>query len=167
MIPVEEATRKLMAKARPLGTEEVPVLKALGRVLREDVTSPFPIPPFSKSAMDGYAVRSADVRGASQESPVELSVLEDVPAGKVGRHRVTKGTAARIMTGAPIPPGADAIVMVEYTEPRSESVLIMQAAPKGTHVAPRGEDVRKGQRVLQAGAMIRAAEMGMKNKITN
>ncbi len=116
MIELEEATRKLMAKARPLGTEEVSVLEALGRVLREDIRSPFPIPPFSKSAMDGYAVRSADVVAASEESPVELRVLEDVPAGKVGRHRVTKGTAARIMTGAPIPPGADAIVMVEYTE---------------------------------------------------
>ncbi len=161
MIQVEEATRKLMAKARPLGAEEVPVLKALGRVLREDITSPFPIPPFSKSAMDGYAVRSVDVVAACEESPVELRVLEDVPAGKVGRHRVTKGTAARIMTGAPIPSGADAIVMVEYTERTSEGVRIMQEAPKGEHVAPVGEDVRKGQRVLRAGDMIRAAEMGM------
>lgn len=161
MIQVEEAKRKLMAKARPLGDESVPVLKSLGRVLREDITSPFPIPPFSKSAMDGYAVRSADVVAASEESPVELHVLEDVPAGKVGRHRVTKGTAARIMTGAPIPPGADAIVMVEYTERTSDGVRIMQEAPKGKHVAPIGEDVRKGQRVLRAGTIIRAAEMGM------
>jgi molybdopterin molybdotransferase len=161
MIQVEEATRKLMAKARPLGAEEVPVLKARGRVLREDIKSPFPIPPFSKSAMDGYAVRAVDVENASEESPVELRVLEDVPAGKVGRHRVTKGTAARIMTGAPIPPGADAIVMVEYTERTSDGVRIMQDAPKGKHVAPIGEDVRKGQRVLRAGSVIRAAEMGM------
>ncbi len=161
MIEVEEATRKLMAKARPLGAEEVPVLKALGRVLREDIASPFPIPPFSKSAMDGYAVRAVDVAAASEESPVELRVLEDVPAGKVGRHRVTKGTAARIMTGAPIPPGADAIVMVEYTERTSGGVRIIQQAPKGKHVAPAGEDVRKGQRVLRQGAVIRAAEMGM------
>lgn len=161
MIEVEEATRKLMARARSLGAEEVPVLKALGRVLREDVKSPFPIPPFSKSAMDGYAVRSVDVETASQGSPVELRVLEDVPAGKVGRHRVTRGTAARIMTGAPVPSGADAIVMVEYTERTSEGVRILQAAPKGEHVAPAGEDVRKGQRVLRAGVLIRAAEMGM------
>jgi molybdopterin molybdotransferase len=161
MIELEEATRKLMTKARPLGTAEVPVLEALGRVLREDIRSPFPIPPFSKSAMDGYAVRAADVLNASAESPVELRVLEDVPAGKVGRHRVTKGTAARIMTGAPIPPGADAVVMVEYTERTAGGVRITQEAPKGKHVAPVGEDVRKGQRVLRAGGVIRAAEMGM------
>ena len=161
MIELEEATRKLMTKARPLGTVEVPVLEALGRVLREDIRSPIPIPPFSKSAMDGYAVRSADVLNASAESPVELRVLEDVPAGKVGRHRVTRGTAARIMTGAPIPPGADAVVMVEYTERTTGGVRILQEAPKGKHVAPVGEDVRKGQRVLRAGDVIRAAEMGM------
>lgn len=161
MIQVEEAIRKLMARARPLGVEEVPVLKALGRVLREDITSPFPIPPFSKSAMDGYAVRSADVRTASVASPVELRVLEDVPAGKVGKHPVTPGTAARIMTGASIPPGADAIVMVEYTERTRDGVRITQAVPKGKHVAPAGEDVRKGQRVVRAGTVLRAAEMGM------
>lgn len=161
MIELEEATRKLVTKARPLGTVEVPVLEALGRVLREDIKSPFPIPPFRKSAMDGYAVRCADVLNASAKSPVELQVLEDVPAGKVGRHRVTKGTAARIMTGAPIPPGADAVVMVEYTERTTGGVRILQKAPKGKHVAPVGEDVRKGQRVLQAGGVIRAAEMGM------
>lgn len=161
MIEVEEATRRLLAKVRPLGTEEVPVLKALGRVLREDVTSPFHIPPFDKSAMDGYAVRSEDVRTATEEAPVELRVLEDVPAGKVGRQRVTQGTAARIMTGAPVPPGADAIVMVEYTERTGGGVRILKKVSAGTHVAPAGEDVRKGQRVLRAGSLIRAAEMGM------
>lgn len=161
MISVEEATRILLKRARPLGAEEVPVLKAQGRVLREDITSPFPIPPFRKSAMDGYAVRSADVQRASPETPVELHVLEDVPAGKVGRHRVTKGTAARIMTGAPLPAGADAVVMVEYTERTSSGVRVLERAPRGRHVAQAGEDVRRGQRVLRAGRVIHAAEMGM------
>ncbi len=161
MISVEEATRRLLKKARPLGTEEVPVRRALGRTLREDIVSPLSIPPFSKSAMDGYAVRSADVAGASEKSPVELRVLEDVPAGRVGRHRVTRGTASRIMTGAPMPPGADAVVMVEYTKRTKGGVLIHKEVGKGTHVARAGEDVRKGQRVLKAGAVIRASEMGM------
>jgi molybdopterin molybdotransferase len=161
MIPVEEATRRLMSRVKPLGSEEIPVLKSLGRVLREDIRSPFSIPPFSKSAMDGYAVRSADVKDASEDSPVELKVLEDVPAGHVGRCRLTKGTATRIMTGAPIPAGADAVVMVEYTERNKGGVRILKAAPKGMHVAPAGEDVKKGQLVLRKGTNIRAAEMGM------
>ncbi len=161
MILVEEATKKLRSRVRPLGTEEIAVLKSLGRVLREDIKSPLAIPPFNKSAMDGYAVRSADVRSASSGNPVELKVLEDVPAGRVGRYRVTKGTATRIMTGAPLPSGADAVVMVEDTEKGRDGVLIMKEVSKGRNVAPAGEDVRKGQRVLKAGRVIGSAEMGM------
>ena len=161
MISVEEATRKLLAKVKPLKAEEVPVLKSLGRVLREDIKSPFPIPQFNKSAMDGYAVRSVDVEGASEGCPMELKVLEDVPAGMVGKHRLGKGTATRIMTGAPVPLGADAVVMVEYTKRTGDGVRILKSVSKGTHIAPAGEDVKKGQRVLQAGTVIRSAEMGM------
>lgn len=161
MIPVEEATKKLLANVRPLKAEEIPVLKSLGRVLREDIRSPLSIPPFNKSAMDGYAVRSVDIKGASTRSPVELNVLEDIPAGHVGRHRVTKGTASRIMTGAPMPAGADSVVMVEYTERTHGGVSIMSEVPKGKNVARAGEDVKKGQRVLQAGTVIGAAQMGM------
>ena len=161
MITAEEATRRLVAKARPLGTEEVPVLGSLGRVLREDVRSPVSIPPFHKSAMDGYAVRSADVAAASEEAPVELRVLEDVPAGRVGRHRLRSGTAARIMTGAPLPAGADAVVMVEHTEAADGGVRVLRGVGKGTHVARAGEDVRKGQRVLRSGVVVGPAEMGM------
>ncbi len=161
MIPLEEAIRRLTAKARVLGTETVPVRKSLDRVLREDLVSPLSIPPFSKSAMDGYAVRSVDVKGAGEKCPVELRVLEDLPAGNVGRHRVTRGTATRIMTGATLPQGADAVVMVEYSRRTKQGVRILKEAPKGKHVAPAGEDVRKGQRVLRAGTLIGPAEMGM------
>jgi len=161
MILLEEALKKLTPKAGPLEVEEVPVLKSLGRVLREDIKSPLTIPPFNKSAMDGYAVKSADVAGASSTSPVELEVLEDIPAGHVGKQRLKKGAAARIMTGAPIPAGADAVVMVEYTERTNGGVLIMKEAKKGGNIAPAGEDVKKGQRVVRAGVVIGAAEMGM------
>jgi len=161
MITIEEATRKLKFRLKPLGTEDIPVLKSFGRVLREDLRSPHAIPPFDKSAMDGYAVRAADVTGAAAEAPVVLAVLEDIPAGRVGKLRLKKGTAARIMTGAPLPAGADAVVMVEDTESVPDGVLIRKAPARGANVGPAGEDVEKGQRVLSAGTLIGAAEMGM------
>ncbi len=161
MIPLDSATKKLMPGVKPLGTETAPVLKSMGRVIRESITSPHSIPPFSKSAMDGYAVRSADVAGASTAKPVQLELLEDIPAGKVGQHTVKKGTASRIMTGAPMPKGADSVVMVEYTETAEGGVRIMTTAGKGENVAPAGEDVKKGRTVIKSGTLIRAAEMGM------
>jgi molybdopterin molybdotransferase len=161
MITLDEAIAKLKSRVKPLPVEEIPVLKSHGRILREDLRSPLAIPPFNKSAMDGYAVKSADITGASYTGPVVLTVLEDIPAGQIGKHRLKKGTAARIMTGAPVPAGADAVVMVEDTESTADGVLIKKTLAKGTHVAPAGEDVKKGERVLSAGTTIDAAEMGM------
>jgi len=161
MIILEAATGKLKSRARPLKAEEIPVLKSFGRILREDIRSPFSIPPFNKSAMDGYAVQAADISGASDQEPVALDILEDIPAGQVGKFRLKKGTAARIMTGAPLPGGADTVVMVEDTESAPDVVLIKKALAKGAHVAPAGEDIKKGERVLSAGSLIGAAEMGM------
>jgi len=161
MITIENAAKRLRARVKPLPAEEIQVVKSFGRVLREDVRSPHPIPPFHRSAMDGYAVKAADISGASESRPVLLKVLEDIPAGQVGKFRLKKGTAARIMTGAPLPAGADTIVMVEDTETVSGKVLIRKAAAKGNHVGRTGEDVRKGKRILPAGTVIGAAEMGM------
>jgi len=161
MITPEEAVKKILSKAEPLGVQETPVIKSLGRVLREDIKSPLSIPPFDKAAMDGYAVKAADTAGASAKSPVELKVLEDIPAGHVGEQRLRNGTAARIMTGAPIPRGADAVVMVEYTGRKEGGVLIKKKVAGGENIALVGEDVKKGQKVIQSGTLIRAAEMGM------
>ncbi|MCP4572769.1 MAG: molybdopterin molybdotransferase MoeA [bacterium] len=161
MITIEQAVRKLKSRLDPLGTEEIPVLKSAGRILREDLSSPHAIPPFDKSAMDGYAVRAADVADASVEAPAVLKVLEDIPAGQVGNFRLRKGTTARIMTGAPLPAGADAVVMVEDTVMAPEGVLIRKAATRGANVGPAGEDVKKGETVLTAGTLLGAAEMGM------
>lgn len=161
MITLEEAIDKLRSLVKPLQAEEIPVLKSHGRILREDVHSPISIPPFDKSAMDGYAVKAVDTSGASDKEPVVLEVLEDIPAGKVGRFLLRKGTATRIMTGAPLPGGADTIVMVEDTEAAPDGVLIKKTLEKGTHVVPAGEDIKKGERVLTAGTFIGAAEMGM------
>jgi molybdopterin molybdotransferase len=161
VISLEEAVRKLQARVRPLGVEEVSVLRSLGRILREDVRSPLAIPPFARSAMDGFAVKAADITGASRQAPVTLEVLEDIPAGRIGRYRLRKGTAARIMTGAVLPGGADTVVMVEDTEPAPDGVRIGRAIARGSHVVLAGEDIRKGERVLAAGTLIGPAEMGM------
>ena len=161
MISLEEATEKLKSLVKPLEAEEIPVLKSHGRVLREDIRSPLSIPPFDKSAMDGYAVKVVDISGASDKEPVALEVVEDIPAGQVGRFRLRKGTAARIMTGAPLPSGADTVVMVEDTETAPGGVFIKKTVAKGANVAPTGEDIKKGERVLTAGTFIGAAEMGM------
>jgi len=161
MITLEEAIAKLKSRVRPLPAEVIPVLKSCGRILREDVRSSFPIPPFDKSAMDGFAVRAADIIAASTNKPITLKILEDIPAGQVGRFRLKKGTAARIMTGAPLPKGADTVVMVEDTETSGDGVIIRKTLTRGSHVAPAGEDIKKGERALSAGTLIGAAEMGM------
>lgn len=161
MLTLEEAVKKLKSRVKPLKTEEIPVLKSYGRILRENLRSPLAIPPFDRSAMDGFAVKAADIFGASEQDPVSLEVLEDIPAGKVGKFRLKKGTAARIMTGAPLPRGADTVVMVEETESTPDGVLIHRTHPLGTHVAPAGEDIKKGELVLRTGTTIGAAAMGM------
>lgn len=161
MISLEEAIEKLESRVKPLKAEEISVLKSYGRILRENIRSPLSIPPFDRSAMDGYAVKAADLPGASVKKPVTLKVLEDIPAGQVGKFRLKKGTAARIMTGAPLPRGADTVVMVEDTKTEQDRVLIKKTLARGTHVAPAGEDINKGERVLRTGTLIGAAEMGM------
>ncbi len=146
-----------------LTTELVAVKDALGRVLREEVKARFNVPPFDKSAMDGYAVRAADVKGAGPKSPVTLKVVADLPAGVNSNATLKKGQAARIMTGAPLPKGADAVVMVEYTERDDDAgaARIMVEVAKGKNTGQAGEDVKKGAVVLRPGVALGAAEMGM------
>ncbi len=163
MIELEDAQQMLLSRARRLGAETVPILKSLGRVVREVVKSPQDIPPFNKSAMDGYAVRAVDVATARPAHKVELHVLEDVPAGHMPKQRVRLNTAIRIMTGAPMPEGADAVVMVEDTEPAEaeNTIYIFKAVDRGENVGLAGEDVKKGTRVLKPGVIISPAHMGM------
>jgi len=162
--PFEEALARLLDSITwNLGTEPVLVMEALGRVLREEVKARFNIPPFDKSAMDGYAVRAADTRGARDESPAVLKVMEDVPAGKAPQKRILVGQASRIMTGAPLPSGADAVVMVEVTERdnAAKAVRIFKGVEPGENVGMAGEDVKKGEVVLRSGLRIGPADMGM------
>jgi len=161
MLSVEDALDKVLAMFQPLEAERVPVLESLGRVLAEDAISPGDIPPHANTAMDGYAVLAADLAGAGPESPNRLRVIEDLAAGYVAQQTVTPGTAIRIMTGAPMPEGADAVIPFEETHQVAEWVNCFAALPVGKNIRRAGEDVRKGERTLEKGTRIRPQEVGM------
>jgi molybdopterin molybdotransferase len=170
LISVDEALSHILKHFQPLEPERVPLLAALDRVLTEDIVSEMNVPPFNNSAMDGYAVRAEDIRGASRENPVTLRVIGDVAAGYVAEREVERGTAMRIMTGAPLPPGADTVVRFEETsegvEARGasqgrESVQILKAMQRGDNVRAAGEDIHAGEIVLPKGTVVRAAEIGV------
>ena len=172
MISVEEALERILSYVSVLEPEEKPVLDALGQVLAEDVTSDIDIPPLDNTAMDGYAVRAADTAGATAESPVRLQVAGELAAGYLDEGQVAPGTAVRIMTGAPLPPGADAVVPFEDTHESgshdfgrfskaADSVLICKAARPGDNVRQAGEDVRRGSLVMSRGIILRPAQVGV------
>lgn len=166
MISVEQALEKILEHIDVLGTEESPVLSCLGQVLAEDIFSDINIPPLDNSAMDGYAVRAADTRGAGQKSPRILRIIDTVTAGSVSQSEVEPGTAVRIMTGAPIPKGADSVVKFEDTD-RSErqensaEVGILAEVKPGLEIRRAGEDITAGSLVLKKGTVIRPAEVGV------
>ncbi|MBA7604489.1 Molybdopterin molybdenumtransferase [subsurface metagenome] len=166
MISVEQALEKILEHMDVLGTEESPVLSCLGQVLAEDVYSTINIPPLDNSAMDGYAVRAADTRGAGQESPRILRIIDTVTAGSVSQSEVEPGTAVRIMTGAPIPKGADSVVKFEDTDQperreNSAEVGILAEVEPGLEIRRVGEDITAGSLVLKKGTVIRPAEVGV------
>lgn len=157
MRPLAEAQAEVLDAMQLLPVVETPLRECLGLVLAEAVVAPHDLPPFANSAMDGFAVRAADVAGA----PVTLRVLEDVPAGSVPTQSVTEGTAIKIMTGAPLPDGADAVVKVEDTSQDGDVVSIAAAAPAGTAVRPAGGDIAVGDPVLSTGQRLGPAHLGL------
>ena len=161
MITVEEALDRILSSISPLGLEKVDILNTLGRVLGEDIYADMDIPPNDNSAMDGYALCSGDTQGASREDPAMLNVLEDIPAGCVPQKCVNPGEASRIMTGASIPEGADAIMRVEETEKAGKMVKIFAEAVRGQDIRFAGEDVKDGELVISRGNIIRPAAIGM------
>ena len=161
MITVKEALEHVLGVIFPLALEKTDILGALGRVIGEDIHAPRDIPPRDNSGMDGYALKSEGTTGAGAESPVVLNIIEDIPAGYTPQKTVGSGEAARIMTGAPVPDGADAVVMVEETKSDGNSVRIYAEAAKGQNVRYAGEDVRGGDLVIRAGTLLRPAETGM------
>ncbi len=172
MLSVSEAQQAILANIKPLDPETVPLLEALGRVLAEEVVADTPLPPFANSAMDGYAVRAADLIGATPEHPVHLPVVADIPAGHPSDVELAAGTTARITTGAMLPRGADSVVPVEDTDDGArgaselrESVAIYKAFEAGAHVRRAGDDVQRGEKVLTPGVLIRPAEIALMSAV--
>lgn len=161
MLTVEEAQEIVLDSVSVSGIERVPLSESQGRVLAEDVAPRYDVPPHDNSSVDGYAVQAADTAGASTDAPCRLEVLEEIPAGTIPAARVVPGKTSRIMTGAFLPEGADAVVMVEHTRPNGEDVEIRKAVEPGQNVRYRGEDVREGRHVLFGGDEIGPGEIGL------
>ncbi|MCO7220456.1 gephyrin-like molybdotransferase Glp [Klenkia sp. PcliD-1-E] len=154
------AVAALLAGCSP-GTEEVPVAAAAGRVLAEDVVAAVGLPVFTNSAMDGYAARWAEVGAAADGSPVRLPVAEDVPAGRTDVPALSPGTVHRIMTGAPVPEGADVVVPVEATDGGTDQVTISSSPAAGSFLRHAGEDIAQGSLALPAGTVLGPAQLGL------
>ena len=161
MIDYEEARGLVLSVSKTLPAETVPLAEALGRTLARNIKARENIPPFTKATMDGYAVRAEDTRAAGKDAAVELEVTKDLPAGRVCRKPVGRGQAVRIMTGAPLPKDADAVVMVEDTEKTAGRVKVRREVKPGANIGQAGEDLKKGELVLERGAMIGPAETGL------
>jgi molybdopterin molybdotransferase len=162
-LEVHEARARVLASAHPLRTERVGLSDAWGRALGEEVLATATLPPWDNSAMDGYAVRSEDVSGASRLSPVQLSVVGVVRAGGGMGPRVGPGEAVRIMTGAPIPPGSDTVIRVEDTDAEAQAgqVRIFQERDRGRHVRSAGQDMRAGESLLTPGHPVTSGAVGV------
>lgn len=169
LISVEEALQIILAQIEPVETELISLAQGVHRVVGETIISQVNVPPFANSAMDGYAVIAADSRGASPEIPIRLQVIDNIPAGATPAKIVTHQTAARIMTGAPMPGGADAVIRFEetseYIPPAinldMNEVLLYQSVKAGDNVRPVGEDIRVGQVILEAGHQLRPQDIGV------
>ena len=158
---VEEVERFLAARVRALPAESVDLLDAIGRVLAGDVRAAVDVPAFARAAMDGYAVRGADSFGASDYDPVPLRVIGEALPGRPFAGRVGAGEAVRIMTGAPLPDGADAVAPAETCDEQDARVAVREAVPPLRHVGARGEDIRAGEVVLRAGRRLRPQDVGL------
>ncbi len=172
MISVEEALSRILAFFSVLEPEEKPILDALGQVVAQDVASGMDIPPYDNTAMDGYAVRAADTAGAAADAPVTLRVIGELAAGYLFDGSVESGTAVRIMTGAPMPAGADAVVPFEETDEQAgrnfgsfaksrDRVGVLKAAAPGANIRHAAEDVRVGQVIIPRGTVLHPAQIGV------
>jgi molybdopterin molybdotransferase len=161
MIQVQEALDKILSQIQFKGVKKIPLDQALGRVLAEDVVSRVNNPPLDNSAMDGYALIAQDIQSATPENPVKLEVVEEIAAGYTAKGTLKPGQTMRIMTGAPIPPGADAVLMQEDTQKDGNSILCLDRADVEENIRRAGEDVKIGEGVLKKGTTLSPAHIGM------
>ncbi|HUF76533.1 MAG TPA: gephyrin-like molybdotransferase Glp [Longimicrobiales bacterium] len=160
---VDEALARILGEASPLAPERAPLHECLGRALAEDVIAEATLPPWDNSAMDGFAVRGEDVTGAGAEAPVRLDVIGRVRAGERSERAIGPGQAMRIMTGAPLPSGADAVVRVEDTDAEAEPGVVVVRSDRdvGQNVRPAGQDMRRGERLLPRGHRVTPGTIGV------
>jgi len=157
MIPVDRALEIVLSRARPLPAEEIDFTEAPGRILREDAAADTDLPPFRRSAVDGFAVRASDTASV----PVKLKLVGSVPAGTFPEFGIGPGETASIMTGAPVPEGADAVQMVEESREGPDGIVLLAGVARGQNVAPRGAEVRKGEMVLRSGTRLDPAAVAV------
>ncbi|MDH5508374.1 MAG: molybdopterin molybdotransferase MoeA, partial [Anaerolineae bacterium] len=169
MLSVEEAREKILGKTLTTPTERVPIHEALGRILSEDIVSDMDSPPFSNSSMDGFAVIASDLSAANTMAPITLDVVGDAPAGRISESSVKRGEAIRIMTGAPLPDGADSVAPVEITninphnahDQLPEQVQVLAPVNRGDNVRPQGEDFSVGQIIFSRGRKLYPQDIGL------
>ncbi|MBM4237429.1 MAG: molybdenum cofactor biosynthesis protein [Euryarchaeota archaeon] len=162
LIPLEEAKALVDRHVRPVErTEKVPLQSLLSRVLAEDIVSRIDVPPYDRSAMDGYAVRAVDTFQAGKFEPIELDCIGVVNAGDIPRMEIERGECAQISTGAMIPQGTDAVVMVENTERSGKKIQVYRSVPPGSNLSKRGEDIREGAVVLRKGELLTPSKVGV------
>jgi putative molybdopterin biosynthesis protein len=163
LLTFDEAKKAIESqfRAKSLGVEEISLLESSNRFLAENIIANMDIPPFNRSTVDGYAVRAEDTFGAEENRPVALQVSGTVNIGELPRTAVRKGEAAEIVTGAPIPEGADAVVMIEYTSRKGDKVTVFSAAAKNENVMKAGADIKKGETVLKRGQLLGSREIGV------
>jgi len=160
-LPPTDAARIILAAVRPQPALRVPLDDALDSVLAEDIVSPLDVPAWANSAMDGYAARADDVRGATPAAPVQLRVIEEVPAGHFPSRRIGPGECTRVFTGAPVPEGADSVIRQEDTDLGSDIVNVVSDRDAEVNIREAGEDIRKGTTVLPAGTPLGPAQLGI------
>jgi molybdopterin molybdotransferase len=161
LISVEEHRDRVLATIEPLPAFDQPLMEAFGLAAAEDVHASVALPGFDNSAMDGYAVAYADVASANEDSPVHLPVVGEIGAGKATLLALSPGTAAKIMTGAPVPAGADSVVPYEWTDRGVAQVVISRAPVPGQHVRPKGQDVSEGDLLVESGTVLGARQIGL------
>jgi len=160
-VSIEEGRDLILEQITCAGTEYVPVEECTGRVLSEDILAKENIPPFPRSPYDGYAFRACDTAGADKEHPVTFTIVEELPAGKAPTKTLNKNEAAKILTGAPVPEGADVIEAFEHTEFTDTTVTVFKAYKPDTNIVPVGEDVKIGQKLLEMGMVLTPSDAGL------
>ena len=163
LLSIEEAKKIIWEsiQPKPIGIENIEITNANGRILAEDIYAPIDLPPFDRSKMDGFAVIAEDTYYADEDNPITLKVIDEIEPGETPKKEVKKGTAIEISTGAPIPPGANAVIMVEYTEKDGDKVKIYRAAAIGENIVFTGSDITIGQKILRKGETLGRIEIGV------